>query len=621
MKRKLVSYEEFEDMKAASLSTAVKELVEAEEHLAKALEEEHLQLSSFNTESVIYETSNGEFYKADYVVDGKNIRFDNVEQLVINEESETIARKKILSDMLEAIMDEKDSDASLKFSEYLEVASLRRKRAMDEGYARLYGSKERTGGKATPKISFRAGNKDPKKVEAARKAHRRHPGSYKKGYAKRHRHLGSEKSRRKIYKNYHPKLRSLSAGKAYTGKRKRHMNEWIVLSENVFSYLDYKNGFLAETHTNQDGTVNVSVPTSKVRNEAKVLKMQFDLLKTDLKVLREEALSLVDNVNFCTLVSNVKKFNNFSDDKGLQEAIEKVVYSFPSVLYLTQNEMSKLIGHALESVGFSNFGDEMCNFMAEGILRVAHEIYSERADKLVNIAKVESSEDKFADYQKAATKFFPALDESSERESRMFKDLFDAVSEVRGFALEFRNELVKSEATAFMGELRSIIEGEKRSDLDLAEEVCEWLYDFAETNLQMADWEVTKEPHKTTTGDHPQMAQNAKKSYSPAADASGDWGEPGGAAINGSDTSMNHGDELQHHGFSNKGGKDTWPDMTNPYKPSEAEFTMKEKGADKEDGLGSWQSGDTWSPEGESFVNPYLPKSMIPKINSDNKVD
>jgi len=637
MKRKLVDYEVFEKMRETSLTTTVKELIEAEEHLARALEVEELKLNSFDESTVIYESSDGNYIRASYDVNKKNVQFDDVEQLVINEESEKEEGRKILRSMLESILDNKKGEAESQFEQYMNLQSRRYKREcaedsgdiLEEGYARIYGSKERTHGKSTPVISKRTGPKNPKKVAAGKKSWRGEGRtSHMRGTQKRHRNLTKERSRRSKYKGLHPKLRALNTGVRYSGKRKK-MNEWLSLSNNVYGYVDFVNNhhIISETKIiNENGSLAVSIPSSKVRNEAKLLKMQFDnMMKTDVKVLRETARRLAHDQNFCTLVADVKRYNNISDNKELEESINTLVSKFPSVLYLTQEELARTVGLALDSAGVNNYDDQTCKFMAEGILRVAHGAYVERVDKikkLANRTELSESDDNYLDFQKIVTDFFPSLDESTQLEMKMFEDLYNAAVDIRRIALESENDVVRNEASEFIVELEQILKGRLVPNLELAADVADWLEELAEGNLPGASdsWDVVKTPHKTTTGDHPQMAKNAKVPGI-ASQYPGDWGDE--APMIGQDSNAwNHGDEARNRSWGNSGGKETWPTLSNPHVPAPfGDYKMKgEKSVvDDDDAFATWGDGDTWP----NLQNPYIPKAVMPKqsVEPNNSVE
>lgn len=635
MKRKLVDFAVFNEMNNSSITTAIKELVEAEEHLARALDVDELKVKSFNEATVIYEQSDGTFLRANYAVKNDRIFFEDVQQLIVDQDSEKKESKSFLRSMLEAILEDNDVEANKNFGKYMDLASRRYKRecaqaqegVVEEAYARLYGSPERTKGKSSPVISYRSGSKDPKKVRAARKAHLRHRSSYLMGARKRHRNRSKERARRSRYKRLHGRLRALNSGLHYTGKRKK-VNEWSNLAYNVFGYADMHSNshIISETTVAKvNDALNITMPTAKARNEGKIIKMHFDnMLKTDVKILRETARRLVHDAKFCQMVANVKTYNNISDNKGLEESIGSLVSNFPAVLYLTQPELAKVIATALDNNGVMNYDDNTCNFMAEGILRSAHHAYTERVDRIVKLAnkEIQESDDKYIDFQTVVSEFFPTLDESTQLEMKMFEDLYNAAVDISKIAVESENEVVRNEAREFISDLEAVLDGRMVPSLELAVDVADWIEDLAEANIQGAseDWSVVKTPHHTISGDHPQMAKNAKVPGNPG-QYPGDWGDP--APMIGQDSNAwNHGDEARNRSWGNKGGKNVWPDLSNPIVPAAADFKIKgEKSIENDDDLGTWGSSDSdmWP----QLQNPYCPKSLIPrqKVQPDNAVE
>lgn len=634
MKRKLVKYEEV--FHKNSLSTVVNELTEAQDHLARTLGTTSLVLESFDDNSVIYRNDDGNFVKANYSVEEDAVTFENIEELVVDQDSENNKRREIVSEMLEAILSDKEADANILFEKYMKMASLKYSREgsllppqeLDESYVRLYGTRGKAG---AAKVSVRTGAKDPKKSAAAKKAHRLHPDSYKSGGRKRHANVAKERSRRKTYKNSYSRLHNISGGKQY----KRHLNEWMTLSNNVFEYADIiENGYvLKESLIRKDAygdITSVKLPSEKARNEGKILKMHYDkMIKQDSpKVMRENALKLATNPQFSQAVAELKRYNNVSNHEALEETLVNIVKYFPSVLYLTQEELAKTINYALESAGSSNHVDSQCAFMAEGILRTAHDLHEDKVQKLFALNKFEIKEgdDKFASYQKVAANYFPTLDEAIQTEQKVFEDLYNAVLDIRKYALEGQNEEVRAEANEFVSELQKILAGEAVGNIDFAVEVADWLHDIAEANLPGASekWDVVKTPFDTVAGDHPQMAKNAKVSGA-ASEYPGDWNGQLSPQIGMDSNKWNHGDEAKQHGFSNKGGKDVWPTLENPAVLSPyGNWTMKgdkSVGDDESNALGQWQdaSGSVWP----QLQNPYCPKSLVPhqKVDPSNSVE
>jgi hypothetical protein len=262
--------------------------------------------------------------------------------------------------------------------------------------------------------------------------------------------------------------------------------------------------------------------------------------------------------------------------------------------------------------------------MAEGILRTAIDAYAERASKIVRLSGVtlkDKSDDFYEDFRRVTNAFYKSLDESLKEEMQVYTDLYNALVEVYKVAQSESNELIRSEANEYLRELKSVLEQESKPNLELAEQVAGWLVNLVETNLEGNDWDVSNSPHITTVGDHPQMAKNAQKGYSPASDFSGDWGDSAPVS-DGKNYKGNLANIMRTDSWGNWSSEETYPGLTNPYaKGVDATWTMKgEKGVDKEDGLAfDGPDKDTWP----NLDNPYCPKAETPqsyKMKSDNLV-
>ena len=88
MKRRLINYDTFSHMSKESVLNSEYELQEAANVMSKALGIDNLKLHGFTNETVLFETSDNSFIHASYKVNNDAVTFDNIEELVINEESE-----------------------------------------------------------------------------------------------------------------------------------------------------------------------------------------------------------------------------------------------------------------------------------------------------------------------------------------------------------------------------------------------------------------------------------------------------------------------------------------------------------------------------------------------------
>lgn len=572
MKRRLINYDVFEKMRSNSLTTAEHELVQAEPVLTSALNLTDAKLHAFDSDSALYETVNGAFVRANYRLENNRVVFENIEQLVLDEESERSKAKNLLSEMLDALLDNQEKKAESLFTQYLSLPVTRR----------TIGEAKCCGGFPFKKKGKKGLDDDEPDVKK---------GKGKKG-----------------------KKGFVPFKKADEGD----MKEWANLCHNVFNYLNYLEfgPTLKESAARYDEKGNVvalSIPTVRARNEAKLLSFDWDVPKTELKLLRMKGDKLAENAAFCKAVAELKRHNAVSDNDALEESLENIVSKWPEVLYQTQIELSNTIKSALETVGATNYDDQTCDFMAEGILRTAHSAYSGRVNKILRLAGAEEcqGEDKYACFRETVTQFYPSVDEQHKVEMQVFVDLYDALRNVHEYAKHENNHPVVAETAHHLNELASVIRQEVEPVSEIAEEAAAWLATIVETNLAGHDWSVSNSTYVTLTGEHPQMAKNARVGYTPASDFTGDWGDTAPAS-DGKSYRGGEAKKMRDSSYGNLGGSDTYPNLKNPYVPKPfGEYKIKGEKSVEDDGsaTGQWSSKDTWP----ALQNPYVPKALTNK--------
>ena len=597
MKRNLINYDVLKKMEHDSVSSAESELLLAEDILGNALGKDIRELHCFGESNVLYETFEGTFIHANYSLENDHIVFENIEELVIDEESEAAAAREVLVKMVEALLDEEKEKANQLFETYIELPVVRR--SLLE--TKITGSI----------IKKRKSHKNPlaKKKQSASFVAKRARAKKKAG---RKRSAG-DKHRMEIMRDRFKKR----LGGRKDARVVVRASEAYQMAENVLQYVDYVElgPVVSETvvkHDDRGGVVAIKIPNARLRTEGRLISFNWKTLDHKNIMLRNGGKNLAENNEFCKAIAALKRYHSVSDDTNLEESIDGIVSHYPSVLYLTQGELASVLGEALTTAGTKSFDDAMCDYLAEGILRKAHASYTDRVDSILKFAGMtnkleEKFEDSYQKFQQAAEKYYPTLDENAATEMQVFVDLYNVVRDIQSEAIQQDYEMVAEDANIFLKDLYAVISNDIEPDLGLAEEVAEWLQDLAETNLNSQDWNVNNTPHMTVSGDHPEMAKKAKHSYSPASDGSGDWGDSApvsdGASYRGGLAS-----KMRNSSYGNIGGPDTDPSLRNPYVPSPyGDWTMKgEKGVDKEDGGFVYTSGDTW-PE---LQNPYVPQAI-----------
>lgn len=598
MKRKLIDFDAFQRIREESLINTKTELEAAAPLLAQAIGVEDLALESFGENGVLFESSEGDFVHAKFDIGGGYVKFEDIEQLVLNEETEAKHSREVLGNMLDALIESDEAKADKLFGEWMNLP--RTKRMLnEEKKLRSVPIRKKVGGK-TKIVGYRKArwNVTPKHHESGSKTARRM--------------RGKKLSQRKMPAG----LKKFLAMKRKQVNRAigKNMKEWAVIAENVLNFVDLQvNGpDLDRVQTlRKDGeVVAVKVPTVSLRNEARVLKFDWKTMNTDVVVKRNGGKKMHENEEFAKTAEELRKLNALSDSGSLETAMENAATKFPGVLYLTEKELAGQIRLALESVGASNFDDEACAFLAEGLLRTAHDAFVDRVAKIVRLAGGqinEEAEDKYASFRGVADEFFAKLDEGSELEMQAFVDVYESLRTIHELAKEEGNEDVALETASHLDDLLPIITGRSAQDLEALEAAAEWLYDVAEAT-QPEDWHAA-DAHVSADGEHPVLAGKAKKTQSPA-EMQGSTPENQHASEGkGADAAV--AKELGEEGWSNLGGEGVYPELDNPYVPkAEVPKIHGEKDVDSDsEQLASWGDNDTWP----NLSNPYSKASVTPK--------
>lgn len=573
MRRKLIKQDAFDRIISESVTTAKRELVEVEPILARSMNKDFIRLKSFTESTVLYETTDDSYVHAGYEIKDGKITFNNVEELVVDENSQKEKRRNLLSEMLDAILLDNNSKANETFSNYLGVVRWNEAKCEDD--------------------------KDDKKGFPFKKSDKE-----------------DKKDKKDDGKHSKPKKEFLF-GKAK--QVSKDMAEAYLTSQNVLDYVNYmKVGpALAESIIKKDEKGNltdIKLPTINARNESRLQRFDWKTLNAKVAESRRKVPYLSENQEFCKAIANLKRNNAFSDAQGLEEALDHIVKNWSDVIYSTQSELSQIVSEALQVANVTNFDDQTCDFMAEGILRKAYDSYSEKVNQILHLAsapKLEDNANSYEFFQKVIGTFYPALDEKFGLERKVFSDLYESLEVVYRKAERQNDNALKNETASYLNDLASVLNNKVRPDLSLAEETAIFLSNIIETNLETGIWIVSNKPHLTVNGDHPDMSKKAGIGYTPSKDFSGDWGDSA-PAIGQDDNNYKNGKnakEMRNDSWGQESGGETFPKLSNPYIPKPfGDYTMKgEKGVDKSNSDHSlWSSNDTWP----NLSNPYSPKEV-----------
>ena len=500
MKKKFIDFNVFKQIENNSVTTAERELAEAAEILAKALNETRLALYCLSENDVTYINAQGNFVHANYQMNDKELFLENVEELVIDENSLSENRKDIISNLVDNILEDKLVEANSNFTSYFSIPTLRTN--LREGIiteAKKHGKKK---GKIPPQLLPFI----KKKKEEAKEG---------KGHSEK------ETKRHAKKKRFNSKQLSSLGDKA--GEHKK--NEWNVVAHNILEFVDFKsNGNIYNNvKTQRDNTGNVvalQIPRSQIRNEGKVLMMTWSGCNNAVEKGRKAGMSVgMHESNWVRAVSDMRRFNALSENTSLQTTFENVVSAWPDLLFLTQTELSKKINETLEAAGVSNYDDETCDFLADGLLRTAYRAFNDKVGKIYNVAGKTAVAEDYADFETVAESVFQKIDENRRTQFQVFSDLYRSLSEVHRTADRIGDYATKAETASLLHECELVISRQVEPSLELAEDAALFLQTISEAvDLYGSVWDVPA-VHIDMSGDNPAIHKYGAVDGSPAKNA------------------------------------------------------------------------------------------------------
>lgn len=607
MKRKLISFDAFKKIQESSITNAQAELIACEDFIAQNLNCDDVKLLCFGESDVTYETSDGSYIHASYNINGDNISFENIQELIIESDSEKAESKAKIGKMIDAILENKNENANDLFNEYMSMPSIRREMLLGEVASADFkvSASKPTGARSKLFHKRQPRSLVAKRIRSRMKTLRKTSPSQKAMLARKR-----KLAKKKLGGTTSPRAR------VYARLTKKHMTEWNKLCNNVFEFLNFNDyGVnLNEAVTDNNGNiVKLVVPTtaSQINN-----KSLFSGLKESNSKVMDIRLGLElvhENQGFVKAMLDLKRFNNVSDNNSLETCLENITEAFPDLIYLSESELVDKIKETLELANSNNYDDSTCAFMAEAILRSAHATYSDRVSKITKLAgesrdltnENKTINDPYVEFKSCAEKFYESLNQSEEVEYKVFADLYKALHELNMAASSTNDEATKIETTELLAKCGAVLNNEDKPSLELAEEIASYISDIVEG---MEDDKGNSDAgmyghdaHIDMSGNHPYLKFNAKQSNT-AAEMNGP--NAMNKSSDGKEVSVAKGEELDKDGFGTHSDSDTYPSVTNPYLLKADKATMKgEQGADVDKGgFGEIESKDTYP----SLKNPYV---------------
>jgi hypothetical protein len=572
MKRKLIDFDVLKNLEYNSISSSEKEISENLEVISQVLDKNNLKIHCLDKDSVTFVTTEGTYIHAGYSRDGEKLRLHNVQELVIDEQSEVNETRSIIANMVDAVIEDNKDLADDLFENYVRLPRLRKaftEAALNEG----------------------SNNKGIEALKKWREEHKKQGGKGKKA----RRLSKKEKFLAMIGKKVKDKIKD----------KVEKLKEWNALATNVLEVIDIEAGrpSLATVEINKDvrGNINeVKIPKGK---KMVILNLPYEG-SGDVSYARSNAASVVKESRFLRAINDFRRANAISDTSELQQVVENIVSAMPQLVYFTQDELSRSIYEALTNSDAQNWDDKTCDFMAEGILRTAHEIYKDRVAKVYGIAGIKAN-DSYEDYQEVAKNVFAHIDNINANQQKMYNDLYESLASVYAFVENVGDVNLAGKIGQFLDAIGNVLEGSLPANNRLAEDAALILQTLAEANLPMAgNWEVDDKAYTSLDGMNPHIYKLPKIAGNPG-DYMADY-RSDAPVSDGKDYNPKNAKDMSVAYTS--GGKNVYPNLTNPYAmPTDEEFPEDLEGNTVNgNGLGTDGGENAWP----KLSNPYVPKTL-----------
>ena len=572
MKKKFVDFETYKNIEKNSLTAVERELAEAAELVGAAVNDSNLQVFCINEDQVTFIKSDGALIQANYQLTNDKIVLEHLEELIVEENEMEKSRKNIIANMVDNILSDNAELANSNFSEYFSFPVV--KASLREGV-----------------VNEAVKGKKKKGLPPALKAYLAKHGSplHKKG-SKKHKSRASKKGTL-------PEERLGNLGRKAGAKNE----SWGVVAKNILEFVDFRtNGNIyQDVRSQRDNKGNVTaleIPRANLRNEGKVLMLHYKDM-ANVMACRGEALheNYTAQSNWIRAINDMKRFNAFSDNAELLNCFENVVAVWPNLMYLTRDELSAKIDEALTVSGAKNYDDEVCEFLADGVLRTAHKTYSDKVSKIFSVAGKTADLDDYDGFSVVAEAVFKNADNNAKAEMQVFKDLYRALSEVYNISKSMGDDATRAEVASLINECERVLDRTSKPLLETAEDLALYLQTISESvSMEGGQWTVVT-PHVSLTGDNPFIHKYATVAGNPGSHTGPYNGSP-----------MSDGKSVKvdvEDYYTGMKGEQMGMSLSNPYAPKPGDFKMHgEKAIEDDDDLGTRQT-DAWP----TLKNPYIP--------------
>ena len=413
MKTKKIEQKVFEEIQKKSFATIESELRAAAKHLSK-LAGKALELDSVNEDYVVFKPENQSdvYLKAHYeLTDRGTIKFNNFEKIIVDESSKNDERKNILKGMINALMEDDVDTASEQWKELknrFPVSEMVKKKAQGPGKAP---------GDAGVDNADEEGQEAKGKARTARKADNKygtHTSSSEELMTLKAVDDALEEWSGSLPNYTEIKKLLIEAAKNVAKIVCEEKTDVIKVKMKEEKECDEDDECDEDGEEKEEEVEEVEIDTKdkadSKEKDGKKSKKQRDKVKK----ARDKMKDKEDDEEFEEAIVSLKRDNNAKDEESLSETLSELVSSNPYLIYVSRKELQEMISVILTRREEKNWDEKLCEDIAFGLKKIAHNTYADQAYDLIKFAAIdevvgldeEVSDDDYEAFEQVSEKYF-----------------------------------------------------------------------------------------------------------------------------------------------------------------------------------------------------------------------
>ncbi len=460
MKTRKIEQKVFEEIQKKSFETIESELRAAAKHLSR-LAGKNLELVSTNEDYVIYKPEDQQdvFLKARYkVTDRGTIKLNNFEKIIVDESSKNEERKNILRNVINALMEDDPDAATDQWKELknrFPVSEMVKKKASGTGKAPGDGG---------------VGNADEEDQESKGKARCKRKEDSKYGsHTSSSEELMTLKAVDDSLEEWADSLPNFTEIKKYLIEAAKSVAK-IVCEEKTdvikikmkdkkdkkYDKDDMKYSKKDKMKYNDDDDDDdddddideIEIDTKDKADKKEKTSKKSKKQREKVKKARTKMKYKEDDKDFEESIVSLKRNNNAKDEESLEDTISEIVSSNPQLIYISKNELKEMISRILTKREEKNWDEDLCEEIAFGLKKVAHNTYADQAYDLIKFAAVDEV---VGLDEEVSDDDYEAFEQVSER---YFENVY-AVAKKKYDALRHLSEMLSKSATTLEGDVKA----------------------------------------------------------------------------------------------------------------------------------------------------------------------